>query len=224
VAGPLSRPILQAGPGGGGGGHEHDRDRHDTAARQPARGGRPRAGVGARRLGARPTALAAGGAGGVGGDPAAPCGGASRAGPSTAVQIRATPQAPAHLRAGEVLEAPLAGRPTAVTDKPMVIDGERRQDQGAAARARGRRRPALACHDRATDLRQHGRGVPGAGAQRRLRRVGRVRPEGRKGGQAVAAAASAASKTGCGHGACRRGHGRRERSFRADVPAGQWRR
>jgi hypothetical protein len=32
-----------------------------------------------------------------------------------AVRIRATPEAPTHLRAGEVLEALLAGRPTAVT-------------------------------------------------------------------------------------------------------------
>jgi hypothetical protein len=38
----------------------------------------------------------------------------------------------------------------------MVIESERRQDQGTAACARNRLRHALAWHDRAGGLQQHG--------------------------------------------------------------------
>jgi hypothetical protein len=52
--------------------------------------------------------------------------------------------------------ARLAQLASSVGDDLMVIESERRQDQGTAAHARNRRRPALAWHDRAGGLQQHG--------------------------------------------------------------------
>ena len=80
--------------------------------------------------------------------------------------------------------ARLAQLASSVGDDLMVIESERRQDQGTAARARNRLRKALAWHDRAGDLHQHGRGVPGPRAQRRLRRMGGDLRKAKRGGSA----------------------------------------
>jgi hypothetical protein len=80
--------------------------------------------------------------------------------------------------------ARLAQLASSVGDDLMVIESERRQDQGTAAWARNRLRHALAWHDRAGGLQQHGGGVPGPRAQRRLRRMGGDLRKAKRGGSA----------------------------------------